>query len=128
MRQRNDPENNNLNDNRGHSLIEVMISIAIFSIGFLAIGSMQIASINANAKSRMRTEATAIATAKVEQFMARDYAVIGSAGSETRGPFTISWTFAENTEETLKTAMVTVSWVTKNRTKSVNLNFKTANM
>jgi len=129
MRRKNDPENNNPNDNRGFSLIEVMISIAIFSIGFLAIGSMQITSINANAKSRLRTEATALAAAKVEEIMTWDYYEdMDSGGSETRGPFTISWTFAENTEETLNTAMVTVSWVSKNKTKSVNLNFKAANM
>ncbi len=35
--------------NEGFTLVEVMIGMAIFLIGFLAVGSMQIAAINGNA-------------------------------------------------------------------------------
>ena len=137
MRIKNDPVNdtpdynkgsNPVHRDQGFTLVEIMITIAIFSIGFLAVGSMQIASINANAKSRMRTEATTLATAKIEEFLNTDYAALQNAGSETQGPYTISWSFDENVAETLKTTAVTVSWVSRGRTRSVNLNYKAPNM
>jgi len=43
-------------DNRGFTLIEVLIAMAIFSVGILAVGSMQVISINSNARARMHTE------------------------------------------------------------------------
>ncbi len=113
---------------KGFTLVEIMITIAIFSIGFLAVGSMQIAAINSNAKSRMRTEATTLATAKIEEFLNTDYDDLENAGSETQGPYTISWSFNENAAETLKTTAVTVSWVSRGRTRSVNLNYRAPNM
>lgn len=137
MRTKIDPVNNTpdyykgsipFQKEKGFTLIEIMITIAIFSIGFLAVGSMQIAAINANAKSRMRTEATALATAKVEEFLNTDYGDLENAGSETQGPYTISWSFTENAVETLKTTAVTVTWVSRGRTRSVNLNYRAPNM
>ena len=43
------------NRNRGYTLIEVMIAIAIFSIGFLAVGSMQIRATRTGVSSRNQT-------------------------------------------------------------------------
>jgi prepilin-type N-terminal cleavage/methylation domain-containing protein len=137
MRIKNDPVDDTPEFNKGPShiqkekgftLVEIMITIAIFSIGFLAVGSMQISAINANAKSRMRTEATALATAKIEEFLNTDYADLENAGSEIQGPYTISWSFNENVAATLKTTEVTVSWVSRGRTRSVNLNYRAPNM
>ena len=59
-------------DNRGFTLIEALFAIAIFSIGILAVGSMQISAINNNASARMRTEATILASEKVEELMSLD--------------------------------------------------------
>ena len=38
--------------NQGFTLIEVLIALAIFAVGFLALSSMQITAINTNANSR----------------------------------------------------------------------------
>ena len=40
----------------GFTLIEVLIAMAIFSIGILAVGAMQISSTNSNAGARIQTE------------------------------------------------------------------------
>jgi len=56
------------NDN-GFTLIEILIAMSIFLIGFLAVGSMQISAVNGNASARMRTDATVLATDVVEQLM-----------------------------------------------------------
>ena len=55
--------------NRGYTLIEIMIAIGIFAIGFLAIASLQItASKNSRTGSEI-TEAATIATDRMEMLM-----------------------------------------------------------
>ena len=43
-------------DSRGFTLIEVLMAMAIFSIGILAVGTMQIHSANSNTGARIHTE------------------------------------------------------------------------
>jgi prepilin-type N-terminal cleavage/methylation domain-containing protein len=50
----------------GFSLIEVLIALAVFSIGILAVASLQITSTNGNALARKVTEATAVAKSQME--------------------------------------------------------------
>lgn len=62
-----------LPNERGFTFVEVLIVIAIFSIGVLAVASMQVTSINANASARMSGEATALAANQLEALMMLDY-------------------------------------------------------
>lgn len=55
--------------NGGFTLMEVLIAIAVFAIGMLAVGSMQISAVNNNFAARMRTEATILASEKMEELM-----------------------------------------------------------
>ena len=59
--------------NRGYTLIEVLIAMSIFAVGFLAVASMQIMSITQNANARMQTEATTKAVDRLERLMALPY-------------------------------------------------------
>ena len=61
------------NGSHGYTLIEVLMAVAIFSIGFLAVSSMQISSINANANARSQTTVLTYAKDKVEDIMALSY-------------------------------------------------------
>jgi type IV pilus assembly protein PilV len=63
-------------DPRGFTIIEVMIAISIFAIGILAVWSMQLAAISNNASSKLRTEATVLASKWVENRLAIDYATL----------------------------------------------------
>jgi type IV pilus assembly protein PilV len=104
-------------DDRGFTFVELLIVIAIFSIGILAVASMQVTTINANASARMSGEATAMAASQIEELMASDYDNDGdlNPGSHTldRGAYTIDWTVTESdidgdgTNES-KTVFVTV--------------------
>ena len=49
-------QKNRLTCNHGYTLIEVMIAMAVFAIGILAIFSMQITSTGSNALARGLTE------------------------------------------------------------------------
>lgn len=57
----------------GFTLIEVLIAMAIFAIGILAVTTMQMRSINQNASARIQTEATNLAADWMEQLLALPY-------------------------------------------------------
>jgi hypothetical protein len=53
---------------KGYLLIEAMVAMAIFSIGFLAIGKMIIFTTHNNTRSNIMTQATLLATKTLEDF------------------------------------------------------------
>ena len=69
-------------DNRGFTFVELLMVIAIFSIGILAVASMQVTSMNANASARMSGEATALAANQIEALMALDYNTAAELSSD----------------------------------------------
>ena len=61
------------NDNQGFTLIEVLIAVSVFAIGFLAVAAMQITANKSTRRSVEFTEATAIASDRMERLMALPY-------------------------------------------------------
>ena len=55
----------------GFSLIESVIALTIFSVGLLAVGSMQLAAIRGNVSAYSLTAATALAEGIMEEILAR---------------------------------------------------------
>jgi prepilin-type N-terminal cleavage/methylation domain-containing protein len=98
--------------NEGFTLVEVMIGMAIFLIGFLAVGSMQVTAINGNASARESTEAATRATDQLETLIALPYDSIGGGGPDTQGAYTTSWAVLDDTPlPNTKTITVTVNWL-----------------
>lgn len=62
-----------LKDNRGFTLTEIMIALAVFTIGILAVNAMQTASIKGNSKARQITEAGNLASDRIEKIITLDY-------------------------------------------------------
>ena len=62
-----------IKDNEGFTIVEVMIALAIFSIGFLAYSGLQISATKANTKSRWLTQAVTCATDRIEQLLDLPY-------------------------------------------------------
>lgn len=58
---------NKLNNNRGFTLIEVMITSFVLAVGILAMSTMQIKSMDANSSSFSRSSANGIAEGVVEE-------------------------------------------------------------
>ena len=85
-------------DERGFTFIEVLIVIAIFSIGVLAVAVMQVTTINTNTAARLSGEATALASNQMEVLMALDY------GHDDLDP-------AKNPEHEIVEGAYTVNWV-----------------
>ena len=59
--------------NQGYTLIEVLIAMAIFALGFLALASIQVKSITQNASAKMYTEATTMAVESLERLISLPY-------------------------------------------------------
>jgi type IV pilus assembly protein PilV len=76
----------------GFTLIEVLISLAIFTIGILSVNAMQIASIRGNSVANGLTVASVAASSKIENIMAMPYDELISDSSTTTDGYTITWT------------------------------------
>lgn len=122
--------------NRGYTLIEIMIAIGIFAIGFLAIASLQItASKNSRTGSEI-TEAATIATDRMERLMvlAFDDPLLDPTANphppgpdDSQGKYSIQWIVADadlNADGTndSKVVNMSVSWPGAGN-KTVNISF-----
>ena len=107
-------------DRCGFTLLEVMIAMTIFLIGILAVGSMQITSIESNSSARRQTEAAVRASAWAESLMSLPYESIVSGGPVAQGAYTLNWNVTDDAPLTnTKTITVTVIWKDpKNRSYS----------
>jgi type IV pilus assembly protein PilV len=117
---------------KGFTLIEVLIVLAIFSIGILAVAAMQMTSTKGNASARRMTEATALAENQIENLMqlSYDHADLNPANNpheSTQGPYTVNWNAteidldADGTNDS-KTVDVTVNW-NYGRDRSVSIQY-----
>ncbi len=64
---------NDLGQKNGFTLIEVLIAIAIFSIGLLAVGMLQVNGLMNTASARRTTDAMNVAQAQAEALMAMPF-------------------------------------------------------
>lgn len=61
---------------KGFSLIEVLIAIAIFSMGILAVASLQTLALTQTRSSRITTECLTLATLQAEELKARPFYLV----------------------------------------------------
>lgn len=64
---------NQLKENKGFTLIELMVSVCIMAIAFAGLATMQIACINGNAIASNLTSAITLAQDKLEELNSLDY-------------------------------------------------------
>ena len=117
-----------LND-KGFSLLEVLVAVVIFAVGILAMAALQLTAIKGNHFSNNLTEATTIAQEKLEELIQTDYS-LSNAGeplapgnhSETQGIYTIDWTVQDNTPiQDTKTILITVRWTERGQQHQTTL-------
>jgi prepilin-type N-terminal cleavage/methylation domain-containing protein len=82
----------------GFTMVEVLIALAIFSIGILAVFAMQISAINQNAAARMQSEATGMAVHTMERLIVAPYDhddlsedAASNPHVQTIGPYRVQW-------------------------------------
>ena len=121
-------------EEKGFTLLEVMIAISILSFGILAIASMQTSSIYGNSVANRLTEGTSWAGNKMEELLTIPDTDVGLS-SGTHGPETVmsgvnrydvNWEVIDSVDPSdpladAKLIIVTVTWQDKGNPKSTRL-------
>ena len=112
--------------NKGFTLIEILIALAIFSIGILGVASLQISSVNYNSYARRITEATTYGVERMETLMvlpydADDLNPADNPHEITEGTYTVSWVVTEAADSDYKTINMTVIWFARGIEKKIRL-------
>ena len=85
---------------QGFTLIEVLMAMAIFSLGMMAVGALQINSTNSNASARIHTEEYTWVVDQIERLTALPYddddLEEGELHSVSQGPYTVEWTVTDD--------------------------------
>ncbi|EMS80592.1 type IV pilus modification protein PilV [Desulfotignum phosphitoxidans] len=112
-----------LNNKSGFTLIEVLVAMAVFAIGILAITGMQVTSIQGNQSARLRTEAVSYASKHMDTLISNGYSA-ATDGSATEGSIILTWTVTGDSPVTgTKTIVLTATWDDKWGAKSVTLRY-----
>ena len=129
---------------KGFTILEVIVAISILTIGLLAVASMQVSAIRGNASAYGITEATSWASDRIEKLtvLPYDHADLqdkdedGSAGLEdateamddnpntppTHGKYKVYWNVAvDDTADGTKTVNVIVTWTDHGIQKHVSI-------
>jgi type IV pilus modification protein PilV len=106
---------------RGFSLIEILIAITVFAIGILAVGKMQITAIKGNSFANDLTEATTLAQDRMEKLIGLPYTDIEDTNA-TNGRYNISWNITtDHPIDNTKTIRVNVGWTDRGAPKEVSI-------
>ena len=87
-----------ISDSKGFTLIEVLVAMAIFSIGILAVGSMQLAATRGSSSARLSSEAVTIAQSQAETLILLPYSAVltGNYPEIPVGAYTVRWDVYDN--------------------------------
>jgi type IV pilus assembly protein PilV len=112
---------------RGFTLIEVLLAMAIFAIGILALAGLQVSYIRGNATARYSTEATVLASQAVERLKAlpttdADLAEGSHGPVAIDGNYEMEWDVTDNTPyHNVKSIVIrVVPRFSRGRTISIN--------
>ena len=118
-----DHRNNRLSkNNRGFTLLEAVIAMAIFSIGILAVGSMQLWNTKNNTTGNFTTQATMLAREKIEELKTASDLTALPSGNDTINIYTREWVTSQlGGSTTAYKLTVTVDWTRNGHNHSVEL-------
>jgi type IV pilus assembly protein PilV len=108
----------------GFTLIEIMITLVILSIGLMALSGLQVNAIKGNAFSKRLTTAVSIGQEKLEQIKNTSYANVQSESSTQINKANMNFTrqvlVTNNTNPAnTKTVKVTVTWTQGSKSYTV---------
>ena len=126
-------KNKTSQNQKGFSLIEVMVALAIFTFGILAVLSMQITSVRGNHTSYGLTDGGNTAALVMEEFAGSDYGdsvfTAGDHGPRIMGSnsqYRVNWTVTNNTSgatANTKTIDLSISWNAPGGERTVSFDF-----
>jgi type IV pilus assembly protein PilV len=100
-----------LHNQKGFTLVEIMVAISIIAIGLLGLVSVTVMVIKGNTFSKTMTTATTLANDKMEQLKKTGYASLASGADTAQSIYTRTWTVTQDSPAAgMKTVVVTVQW------------------
>jgi prepilin-type N-terminal cleavage/methylation domain-containing protein len=121
-----------LEQEKGLTMIEVIISMAIFAIGFLAIAGLVVTTTKNNTTGNMLTEATMLARARIEYLKTLPLDQLANACPDPSQPELVNRVYARecrvsalDSSATIKTVKVTVTWKKTGQLRQVVLQTNT---
>ena len=117
---------------KGFSLIELLIAMAILALAMLAAASMQFNSVRNNTNGNIITQANMLGKAKMEELKnTRDLTTLGpgtenglNAEGQPGGIYDLSWT-VDNLGDTARRITVTVQWNRGSQTREISITTNT---
>ncbi len=116
-----------IDNSKGFTLLESVISMAVFSIGILGMAALQTTAIRSNTLAEKVQENTAIGMSQIEELMAADFLdkriANDGAGSETiNNRYTITWDVLNNLAiPGAKKVVVTAKFKEQGQDKTITL-------
>ncbi len=109
---------------KGFTMLEVVIAMAVFSVGIISVASMRVVSIRNSAVAATYTEAAQWGANQAEQIMATPYAALASGGPvlSDDNRFTANWIVDAEVNGT-RTIVVTVTWMEFGRARNISYAF-----
>jgi len=109
------PVRKNLKTERGFTLVEIMVAICVFSVGMLAVASMQVSGTQGTANAKWQTGAVVWASDQMEKIISLPYdhpdLADGAHAGVTEDQYAISWVVQDDElVDNTKTITVTVAW------------------
>ena len=118
-------------DSTGYLMLEILVAVAIFSIGFLAVGTLIVATTRNNTTGNIITQATMLAAQKIEDLKGATNLTTLASGTDGSkiddhgnpgGIYTRSWTIAKlPANESARSIQVRVSWNRLGQNRTVEL-------
>ena len=117
---------------KGFSLIELLIAMAILALAMLAAASMQFGSVRNNTSGNIVTQANMLAKGKMEELKnTRDLTTISNgaenginAAGQPGGIYDLSWT-VDNLGSSARRIAVTVQWNRGSQTRRISISTNT---
>ena len=111
-----------LGNNKGFTLVEIMIAIFILVIALLGLISVTVMVIKGNSFSKTMTTATTLAKDKMEQLKNTGYDSSPGGPETAESIYTRTWTVTPNDPApNMKKIVVTVTWDWQGTTRNVTL-------
>lgn len=105
-----------MSQERGFTIVEVLVAVLILSVGLLALASTAALVTRMIGQGDRYTEATTLAGRRIEALRARRCSA--ESGSETQGYFTVTWTSTSIMSGRAKQVAVTVTSPTTKGTRT----------
>lgn len=111
-----------LRNNKGFTLVEIMVAISILSIALLGLVSVTVMVIKGNSFSKTMTTATTLANDKMEKLKNNSYAALAPGTETVESIYTRTWTVTQNSPAAgMTTIVMTVQWTWQGAARNVTV-------